>query len=892
MANNENIRFATFNVSLNRSNESDLITDLSTPDNDQAQNIAEIIQRNNPDVLLLNEFDYDSEGEAIRLFQENYLAISQNGVDAVEYPYVYLAPSNTGIPSGLDLDNDGVTDGPGDAFGFGFYPGQFGMVLLSKYPIDSENVRTFQNFLWKDMPGALLPDDASTPEPNDYYSTEELEVFRLSSKSHWDIPIEINGETVHVLASHPTPPVFDGAEDRNGRRNHDEIRFWSDYITPGDGDYIYDDAGHLGGLGEGEKFVIVGDQNADPFDGDSTNNAILQLLDNPLVNTSVTPGSLGGADASDRTNDFNDTHIGNPAFDTGDFNDAGPGNLRVDYVLPSDNIAIEDAGVFWTTDEDPLFRLIGDFDPALLPIGYPSSDHRLVYVDANLNPEDNSSDRQTVTNLDFLGEVIFETGFTFAETEVGGISGLTYDANNNIYYALSDDRSNVNDARFYTVDIDLSDGSLDDGDVTFQNVTTLLNAGGRTFASSSLDPEGIALTEQGTLFISSEGDANNLVDPFIAEFSVGGQIFSELEVPEKFLPTVDQSSGIQNNQAFESLTVTPDGKYLFTATENALFQDGERSSLESGSPVRILQYDRETGEAVGEFLYETDAIPITPEPADAFADNGLVELLAIDNTGTLLALERSFAVGVGNNIRLYEINLQGVTNLSGVDSLLNEDGELIDVDETVSKRLLLDFSDLGITLDNSEAVSFGSILPDGRHSIIVASDNNFNEAQKTQFLAFAIDTETEDDFISVLGTAGNDILEAGVTDGFTGHRNQVFAGDGDDFIVLSSGSGGNEVYGEAGNDNLILGANDLVSGGSGTDLFWIANQEIPEAANTIIDFEFDVDLIGINGLGISLGDLSITQDGKNTLISLEGNNLATVLNVETGSLNIDNFVIV
>ena len=202
MANNENIRFATFNVSLNRSNESDLITDLSTPDNDQAQNIAEIIQRNNPDVLLLNEFDYDSEGEAIRLFQENYLAISQNGVDAVEYPYVYLAPSNTGIPSGLDLDNDGVTDGPGDAFGFGFYPGQFGMVLLSKYPIDSENVRTFQNFLWKDMPGALLPDDASTPEPNDYYSTEELEVFRLSSKSHWDIPIEINGETVHVLASH------------------------------------------------------------------------------------------------------------------------------------------------------------------------------------------------------------------------------------------------------------------------------------------------------------------------------------------------------------------------------------------------------------------------------------------------------------------------------------------------------------------------------------------------------------------------------------------------------------------------------------------------------------------------------------------------------------------
>ncbi len=184
------------------------------------------------------------------------------------------------------------------------------MVLLSKYPIVEEDVRTFQNFLWQDMPGALLPDDPNTPEPNDWYSAEELEVFRLSSKSHWDIPVDIDGEVVHILASHPTPPVFDGEEDRNGRRNHDEIRFWADYITPGEGDYIYDDNGNFGGLGEGESFVIVGDQNADPFDGDSTDNAILQLLDHPLVNTAVTPSSEGGVDAANRTNDINDTHIG------------------------------------------------------------------------------------------------------------------------------------------------------------------------------------------------------------------------------------------------------------------------------------------------------------------------------------------------------------------------------------------------------------------------------------------------------------------------------------------------------------------------------------------------------------------------------------------------------
>ncbi len=737
-----NVRFATFNVSLNRSTRGGLITDLSTPNNSQAQAVAEIIQRNNPDVLLLNEFDYDAAGEAIRLFQENYLGVSQNGVAPVEYPYVYLAPSNTGIPSGFDLDNDGTNSGAGDAYGFGFFPGQFGMVLLSKYPIDTDNVRTFQNFLWQDMPDALLPDDPTTDAPNDYYSPEELAVFRLSSKSHWDIPVEIDGEIVHILASHPTPPVFDGEEDRNGTRNHDEIRFWADYVTPGNNGYIYDDRGKYGGLAAGERFVIVGDQNADPFDGDSTDNAIWQLLDNPLVNTSITPSSEGGIDAANRTNNINDTHIGNPAFDTGDFNDAGPGNLRVDYVLPSNNLAITDAGVFWTTADDELFRLIGDFDPSLLPIGYPSSDHRLVYVDTDVITEDSNNNRQTVTNIEFLGEVSFSTGLTFANTEVGGISGLTYDAARGTYYALSDDRGNINDARFYTLDIDLSDGSLDEGDVEFQDVTTLLNVRGRAFSASSLDPEGIALTNRGTIFISSEGDGNNLVDPLIAEFSLGGKIFNELNVDTKFLPTVDQSSGIQNNQAFESLTITPDNRFLYTAIENALFQDGESSSLEEGSPVRILQFDLATREAVGEFLYFTDSIPVTPDPIDGFAGNGLVELLAIDNTGTFLALERSFAVGVGNNIRLYEVNLQGATDISSVARLTQRNGELKDVDAVAEKRLILDFSDLGITLDNSEAVSFGEKLPDGRQTIIVASDNNFNDAQKTQFLAFAIDTET------------------------------------------------------------------------------------------------------------------------------------------------------
>ena len=211
-----------------------------------------------------------------------------------------MAPSNTGIASGFDLDNNGeIVTTPGadnygnDALGFGDFPGQFAMVLYSKYPIVEEGIRTFQNFLWKDMPGALLPDNLDTVEPNDWYSQAELGVLPLSSKNHWDVPIEVNGEIIHALVSHPTPPVFDGDENINGRRNHDEIRFWADYITPGAGDYIYDDKGNLGGLNPGNSFVIMGDQNADPVDGNSVNNAINQLLRNPLVNTSVTPDSAG-----------------------------------------------------------------------------------------------------------------------------------------------------------------------------------------------------------------------------------------------------------------------------------------------------------------------------------------------------------------------------------------------------------------------------------------------------------------------------------------------------------------------------------------------------------------------------------------------------------------------
>ncbi|WP_194411078.1 endonuclease/exonuclease/phosphatase family protein [Microbacterium cremeum] len=372
----DTLRVATFNLSLNRNAPGQLVADLSTGANAQARTVAEIIQRANPDVVLLNEFDYVEGGVAVDLFRDNYLEVSQNGAGAVDYPYAFVAPSNTGIPSGFDLNNDGEVSGGDDAFGFGLFEGQYGMVVLSKHPIATAEVRTFQHFLWKDMPGALLPDDPATAAPADWYSPEELAVFRLSSKSHWDVPVQVGGHTVHVLASHPTPPTFDGPEDRNGTRNHDEIRFWADYVTPGAGRYIYDDEGGRGGLSPAASFVILGDQNADPLDGDSVDAAIDQLLGNRRI-VDPLPASEGAVEAAALQGGANATHVGDPRFDTADFADTAPGNLRADYVLPSRSLPVAGAGVFWPVQADPLSALTGVFP-------FPSSDHRLVWVDVEV----------------------------------------------------------------------------------------------------------------------------------------------------------------------------------------------------------------------------------------------------------------------------------------------------------------------------------------------------------------------------------------------------------------------------------------------------------------------------------------------------------------------------
>ncbi|MFY9341292.1 MAG: endonuclease/exonuclease/phosphatase family protein [Planctomycetota bacterium] len=356
-------RFATFNVALNRPGPGELLRELTGGGSEQGKQLAEIVQRVQPDVLLLCELDRDDAGAAATVFAREYLGRPQAGLRAIEFPYVFCPPVNTGENSGHDLDGDGVSGRPGDAWGFGAFPGQYGMALLSRHPILLDQVRTFRLLPWSAMPDAL--------QPPAMWSESQWRALRLSSKTHADVPIGIGNRIVHVLCSHPTPPVFDGAEDRNGCRNHDEIRFWVDYLTPDQAGWIVDDAGGKGGLAAGAAFVLLGDLNCDPQDGDARRQALHALLAHPAVQDPQ-PRSAGGDEQSKRQFGVNATHGGDPALDTGDFDDthgAGPGNLRVDYVLPAKALKLGRSGVFWPAERESGARLVG------------ASDHRLVWVD-------------------------------------------------------------------------------------------------------------------------------------------------------------------------------------------------------------------------------------------------------------------------------------------------------------------------------------------------------------------------------------------------------------------------------------------------------------------------------------------------------------------------------
>ncbi|WP_016951379.1 esterase-like activity of phytase family protein [Anabaena sp. PCC 7108] len=339
-----------------------------------------------------------------------------------------------------------------------------------------------------------------------------------------------------------------------------------------------------------------------------------------------------------------------------------------------------------------------------------------------------------VSGIEFIGEATLPTGLSFQKTEVGGLSGITYDDKTDLYYAISDDRGEKAPPRFYTLKIDLSQGKLTKNGVIPVAVTTLLNANNQPFTKGITDTEGIALTKKSTVFIASEGDVQQLINPFIQEFSLAsGQLKTTLPIPDKFLPDPRGKKGVRNNLAFESLTITPDENSLFTASENALIQDGEAAKSGSGTPCRILQYNLLTNQPEKEFLYPTE--PVTPvfNLTGRFA-SGLPDLLALDNQGHLLTIERSFT-GLGFAIFLFQVSLDNADDIHNINSMVAVDTPLV---QPVTKKLLLDLQTLDVALDNIEGLTLGAKLPDGEPSLILISDNNFNGLQTTQILAFKL----------------------------------------------------------------------------------------------------------------------------------------------------------
>ncbi len=423
------VRFATFNLSFDRTaagmltgelaltrTEQDALlarlaegslsgaTETKAKNVQQIRNVAEIIQRTRPDVFLLNEFDNDGKGEStadLKAFNDNYLAHAQHAeVTAISYPVMQNFATNTGLMSGYDLNLDGkVNSGPDDAWGFGNYHGQYAFVVMSKYPIDTKQIRTFQNFKWKDMPGEQNPiiDDCNNPKVkipasrqcgDAWYSDAAWQQYPLSSKNHADVPVRIKTEkgeeVIHFLISHPTPPIFANAARHTVKHNRAEIAFWNDYVKGLN--YMTDDKGTKGGLAKNAKFVIAGDLNADPLTGDGDLSAIQDLLNNPLMNQAITNGTLipvseGGPEClikgyckQSNKNRPNPERITNSS------------GLQLDHVIPSANLNAVKSGIYWPASFEAGYHLVyGVFNGTPDVAKKVSSDHRMIWVDLNLD---------------------------------------------------------------------------------------------------------------------------------------------------------------------------------------------------------------------------------------------------------------------------------------------------------------------------------------------------------------------------------------------------------------------------------------------------------------------------------------------------------------------------
>ncbi|OUD16292.1 endonuclease/exonuclease/phosphatase family protein [Thioflexithrix psekupsensis] len=364
-------RFATFNVSLARQEMGALLRELETPQHEQLQKLAAIIQWIRPDVLLLQEIDYDEKGRALSLFNQHYLNHSQYQQSPIDYPYQCVFPSNTGIAVDYPPEEKLAGELYYPTFGFGHFAGQYAFALLSKYPLLTRQQRRFQYFLWRDMPEPLLP-TINDSDKAAFFTQKLWPRFRLSSKNHVDIPVVLPCRTVHLLLSHPTPPLSHVLSPAfNACRNHDEIRLWHDYLLPERSGYLYDDQGTYGGLLAGESAVIMGDLNADPNAGDGIRRGIRALLQHPRLHAEVATGrwiprSRGGQTHAAQRSSLPFSRLYFARAHTASW------GLRADYVLPSDDLSVRASGVFWPTLDQAEFAWVAHDV---------SSDHRLVWVD-------------------------------------------------------------------------------------------------------------------------------------------------------------------------------------------------------------------------------------------------------------------------------------------------------------------------------------------------------------------------------------------------------------------------------------------------------------------------------------------------------------------------------
>jgi endonuclease/exonuclease/phosphatase family metal-dependent hydrolase len=334
--------------------------------------------------------------------------------------------------------------------------------------------------------------------------------------------------------------------------------------------------------------------------------------------------------------------------------------------------------------------------------------------------------------VELLAETNLPGDLEVDRTRVGGLSGLTYDPGCDLFYAISDDRGSLAPPRFYTLKIRF-DG--EDVEATVLGATLLRDADGAPFARGDIDPEALALTAGGTLFLASEGVPHRGIDPLVGRFGLGGSLNGTQGLPKHFLPDADGTRGVRDNLGFEGLAVSPDGSRLFAAAENALLQDGPAADLDLGSPTRLLEIELSSGRPVAEYLYEVGSVPDEPRPATAFRTNGISEILALDNE-RLLVLERSFSVGVGNTVRIYLVNLQGAADIRDIDSLSDMDDPK---PAPLAKVLVADIGELGVEPDNIEGMALGPDLDDGRRLLVLISDNNFQPSVQTnQVLLLAV----------------------------------------------------------------------------------------------------------------------------------------------------------